>query len=249
MKIYICASTLWVYKEKHNIKNYNALTFYSQLVKKKILNKIFFVTDKYDPLNWKSLGVRAKAAFDFIATAPTELTVRTNDEIVIAPKYIQEEMKLTNSGWAYAVSNGKSGLVPLNYVVFVNNNVHSSSGKTVPIPRMPLKSNLKRVSFGENQIVSTDELDNLRKNEFAETAKRKEASSQRVNSGELDTIKKNGVDETIKQDDSSQSSQSDDLGKIQKSEFAETIKQEVVSDKSANSEESCSNSNSESSSS
>lgn len=170
------------------------------------------VADKQNPANWKSQGIIAKAAFDFIATAPNELTIRTNDEILVAPKYIQDEMKLTNTGWVYAVFNGKFGLVPMNYLVIVNNNVNSTSGRLVRVPRMPLKSNLKRVSFGENQIVSTDELDNLRKNEFNATAKQNESKIESAKSDELDKIKKDDVVETIKQNEvSGQSANSEEL--------------------------------------
>lgn len=179
------------------------------------------VTDKQNPAHWKPQALKAKAAFDFIATAPNELTVRTNDEILIAPKHVQDEMKLTNTGWVYAVSNGKFGLVPMNHVVLVNNNVNSTSERIVPVPRMPLKSNLKRVSFGENQIVSTDELDNLRKKEFNGTVKQNESSFQ--------------------------SKKSDDVDKIKKEELVETIKPKEVSDESKNSEELCNNLNTESS--
>lgn len=99
------------------------------------------------------------------------MSLKINDEILLAPTYVQEDMKLVNTGWAFAVCNGKSGVVPLNYLVLVNNPSSSNDNKYVPIPRpsnnnntkkQPLKSNLKRVSFGENQIIHADDLDNLK---------------------------------------------------------------------------------------
>lgn len=75
--------------------------------------------DKCDPQKWETNGIKAKAVFDFPATSPNELTLHTNDEITLAPKNVQEEMRLSNSGWAYATCNGRSGVVPLNYIVIV----------------------------------------------------------------------------------------------------------------------------------
>lgn len=100
------------------------------------------------------------------------MALRTNDEITLAPTYIQEEMKLVNTGWVFATCNGKSGVVPLNYLVLVNNNNNNITNNEVPVPRIPnnnqvpLKSSLKKVSFGQNQVVSTEDIDKLReKNE------------------------------------------------------------------------------------
>ncbi|KAJ8925353.1 hypothetical protein NQ315_009183 [Exocentrus adspersus] len=120
--------------------------------------------DKGDPVNWKSPGIRAKAVFDFIATAPNELTILTNDEVTLAPTYIQEEMNLKNSGWAFAVCKGKSGVVPLNYLVISKNKpVGNSIENTLPVPRPSsrnsTKTNTKRVSFGENQIFENVDID------------------------------------------------------------------------------------------
>ncbi|GJQ76441.1 hypothetical protein Trydic_g2154 [Trypoxylus dichotomus] len=109
--------------------------------------------DKYNPDNWLSSGIRAKAAFDFVSTSPNELTINTNDEIVLAPKHIQQEMGLYNSGWAYATCNGRSGVIPLNYILVVKN-INKSNRQNLselPIPPSSMQKP-KRVSFGENQI-------------------------------------------------------------------------------------------------
>ncbi|KAL3287200.1 hypothetical protein HHI36_001677 [Cryptolaemus montrouzieri] len=83
--------------------------------------------DKADMSHWKSPGIAAKAAFDFTASNPQEMSIVTNDEVILAPTYIQESMKLKNSGWVYALSNGKSGIIPLNYLV-----LNKSSRRPVP---------------------------------------------------------------------------------------------------------------------
>lgn len=66
-------------------------------------------------------------------------------------------MKLVNTGWAFAVCNDKSGIVPLNYLVLMKkiNPVQNSAPKI--FQEIPVQKNIKRVSFGENQIFeSTD---------------------------------------------------------------------------------------------
>lgn len=117
--------------------------------------------DKGDPSIWKSPGIRAKAVFDFIATAPNELTIQTNDIILLAPTYIQEEMNLKNTGWAFAVLKGKSGVVPLNYLVINKNKpITSNPEEKLPVPRpSSMKTHTKRVSFGENQIFENVDID------------------------------------------------------------------------------------------
>lgn len=114
---------------------------------------LLFFADKYNPQNWLSTGVRAKAAFDFVATSPNELTINRNDEIVLAPKQIQEEMRLYNTGWAFATCNGRSGVIPLNYIVVVKNVNKSNRQNLSELPVPPTSAQRpKRVSFGENQI-------------------------------------------------------------------------------------------------
>ncbi|KAF7273209.1 peroxisomal biogenesis factor 13 [Rhynchophorus ferrugineus] len=121
--------------------------------------------DKLDPANWKSPGVMAKACFDFIATSPNELTIHTNDNITLAPAYIQEEMNLKNTGWAYAVHNGKAGVVPLNYIVISKKAPDHPPTISVPTKSTikeessasPAKTHTKRVSFGDIQIFDTED--------------------------------------------------------------------------------------------
>ncbi|XP_066143535.1 peroxisomal membrane protein PEX13 [Euwallacea fornicatus] len=122
--------------------------------------------DKLDPANWKSSGIKAKACFDFIPTSHNELTMHTNDNITLAPTYLQEELHLKNTGWALAEHNGKSGLVPLNYIVINKSGVlPESANREVLVPRMSnikdsngaSKSQAKRVSFGDIEIFENGE--------------------------------------------------------------------------------------------
>ncbi|XP_044263771.1 probable peroxisomal membrane protein PEX13 [Tribolium madens] len=129
--------------------------------------------DKCDPANWKTPGVRAKAAFDFIARSQNELSVQTNDELTLAPTYVQEEMNLKNSGWAFALANGRSGVVPLNYLVIskAGPKERPTVEEEVPIPRVFNKTNTKRVSFGENQVFENVDLDDYVKEKQVDSKK------------------------------------------------------------------------------
>lgn len=76
-------------------------------------------------------------------------------------------MKLTNAGWAFAVSNGRSGVVPLNYIVIIkrnNSKLPQNYGVELPVPRLPQnteeKSQEKRVTFGKNEIINIPSKDN-----------------------------------------------------------------------------------------
>lgn len=113
------------------------------------------------------------------------MTVQTNDIITLAPTYIQEEMKLKNTGWVFAVFNGKSGLVPLNYIVISKSKpITGILDNTVPVPRAINSSNstpkthTKRVSFGETQIFENIDLEDYKKEVTVDDSK----SSQNDNS-------------------------------------------------------------------
>lgn len=91
--------------------------------------------------------------------------------VTLAPTYIQEEMKLKNSGWAFAVCRGQSGLVPLNYLVIskarpILSSQPRSDVEDVPVPRNSnnnvTKTHTKRVSFGETQVFENIDLDDYK---------------------------------------------------------------------------------------
>lgn len=166
--------------------------------------------DKTDISSWKSPGVPAKAAFDFVGSNSSEMSIATNDDVLIAPLYIQESMKLRNTGWAYALSNGKSGLVPLNYLLLnksnrrpdpvsvasgilnqgdpISTNVENANWFLEPEPvesddavsKPKGKTHTKRVSFGENQIFENIDLDYLR-NEGDSATKQLKSSLKNLN--------------------------------------------------------------------
>lgn len=145
-----------------------------------LFSQVFsFFLDKGDPANWKSPGIRAKAVFNFIATAPNELTIQTNDLVTLAPTYIQEEMNLKNSGWAFAVCKGQSGLIPLNYLVINKNKPIVSSEscnevEDIPVPRNfnynANKTHTKRVSFGETQVFENIDVDDYKINKKSDVS-------------------------------------------------------------------------------
>lgn len=115
--------------------------------------------DKLNPEKWKSSGIHAKVAFDFAASSPNELTIHTNDEILLAPKHIQEEMRLTNSGWAYATisTNNQCGVVPLNYIIItkkIGSTIKDDLSSVSPISTH--SKSQKRVTFGEDQILNEE---------------------------------------------------------------------------------------------
>nr|CAH7718646.1 unnamed protein product [Callosobruchus chinensis] len=159
------ASSTGVPAVKANGSGWSILAFLGMLISAPYIISKFLpkFEDKGDPANWKSPGIRAKAIFDFIATGPTELTIQTNDMVMLAPTYIQEELNLKNTGWAYAVCKGKAGVVPLNYLVISKARpVTSNPAEDVPVPipkPTTTKTHTKRVSFGENQIFENVDID------------------------------------------------------------------------------------------
>lgn len=132
--------------------------------------------------------MRAKAAFDFAATSSSEMSLRTNDELLLAPKYIQDDMKLTNSGWAFAVGNGKSGLVPLNYLVLAKR----TALKKTEDPYVPVPRDSKRVSFGEEQIIDSNGTEHIVKIPDADATSEKAKTSLESCSEQFRSIEKVG---------------------------------------------------------
>lgn len=69
-----------------------------------------------DPRAWKS-PLEAIAMFNFDSSNANELTIRAGQTVTIAPKAIQLEQNLLNTGWVLAsVDLVTSGLVPVNYL-------------------------------------------------------------------------------------------------------------------------------------
>lgn len=69
-----------------------------------------------NPRNWNG-ALEAVAIYNFDASSPNELTIRAGQPVLIAPKSVQVEQNLLNTGWVLAsVDNTVSGLIPVNYV-------------------------------------------------------------------------------------------------------------------------------------
>jgi len=76
-------------------------------------------------------------------------------------------MHLRNTGWAYAVHDGKSGVIPLNYIVINKNTSPSIVNDKILVSRTssmkesngtgPTKAHSKRVSFGDIEIFENDD--------------------------------------------------------------------------------------------
>lgn len=85
-----------------------------------LLMKLFGHTNNTDqvknPRNWTS-PVEAVVLYNFDATNSNELTIRAGQTVLIAPRAIQVEQNLLNTGWVLAtVDNMVSGVIPVNYV-------------------------------------------------------------------------------------------------------------------------------------
>lgn len=69
-----------------------------------------------NPRNWNG-ALEAVAIYNFDASSANELTIRAGQPVLIAPKSVQVEQNLLNTGWVLAsVDNTVSGLIPVNYV-------------------------------------------------------------------------------------------------------------------------------------
>ncbi|XP_062565432.1 peroxisomal membrane protein PEX13 isoform X2 [Armigeres subalbatus] len=69
-----------------------------------------------NPRNWND-ALEAVATYNFDASSANELTIRAGQSVLIAPRSVQEEKNLLNTGWVLAsVDNEVSGLIPVSYV-------------------------------------------------------------------------------------------------------------------------------------
>lgn len=69
-----------------------------------------------NPRNWLN-PVNAIALYDFVASNQAELSIRTGQTVIVAPRSVQNTHKLLESGWVMATIDGeRSGLIPVNYI-------------------------------------------------------------------------------------------------------------------------------------
>lgn len=61
--------------------------------------------------------MEAVAIYNFDASSSNELTIRAGQTVLIAPRAVQVEQNLLNTGWVLAtVDNTVSGVIPVNYI-------------------------------------------------------------------------------------------------------------------------------------
>uniref|UniRef100_A0A2M4AUY0 Peroxisomal membrane protein PEX13 n=1 Tax=Anopheles triannulatus TaxID=58253 RepID=A0A2M4AUY0_9DIPT len=70
-----------------------------------------------DPRQWNN-PLEVQVLHNFDASNPQELTIRSGQMLLLAPKQIQLDRHLLNTGWVLAASMDRknSGIIPLNYV-------------------------------------------------------------------------------------------------------------------------------------
>lgn len=74
------------------------------------------IEETKNPKSWSN-PIEAIAQYDFVASSPAELSVRSGQNVVVAPKSVQNIHKLLDSGWVLASIDGvSSGLIPVNYI-------------------------------------------------------------------------------------------------------------------------------------
>lgn len=74
------------------------------------------IEETKNPKSWTN-PIEAVMQYDFVATSSSELSVRAGQNIMVAPKNVQNTHKLLDSGWVLASIDGvTSGLIPVNYI-------------------------------------------------------------------------------------------------------------------------------------
>lgn len=74
------------------------------------------IEESRNPKAWTN-PINAVVQYDFIASSQMELTARAGQNIVVAPRSVQNIHKLLDSGWVLASIDGTStGLIPVNYI-------------------------------------------------------------------------------------------------------------------------------------
>lgn len=70
-----------------------------------------------NPTKWIN-PIETVAMYDFQARNPTELSMHSNQPLLIAPREIQNTLGMLNTGWAIActVNQQNVGIIPINYV-------------------------------------------------------------------------------------------------------------------------------------
>lgn len=96
-----------------------------------------------------------KAVYNFRAANPHELSFQAGQQIIVAPREVQQTQKLLNTGWALAsIDNRTSGLIPINYVQRSTNESNQTTD-TKPIVQENDKINIQEQMTGTGIIDTT----------------------------------------------------------------------------------------------
>ncbi|XP_063696348.1 peroxisomal membrane protein PEX13-like [Culicoides brevitarsis] len=108
------------------------------------------IEETKNPKAWTN-PIEAVAQYDFVASSPAELSVRCGQNVVVAPKSVQNVHKLLDSGWVLASTDGvTSGLVPVNYI---ESTKQAKLKEPVGMPSIPEEQQVT-----SNEEVKKDEL-------------------------------------------------------------------------------------------
>lgn len=94
--------------------------------------------------------------YNFRASNPHELSFQAGQQIIVAPREVQQTQKLLNTGWALAsIDNRTSGLIPINYVQRITVDVNSTITDTKP----PMEENVDMVKNIQEQVTGAGIID------------------------------------------------------------------------------------------
>lgn len=101
------------------------------------------IEETKNPKSWSN-PIEAIAQYDFVASSPAELSVRCGQNVVVAPKNVQNIHKLLDSGWVLASVDGvTSGLLPVNYIESTKQAKLKEPVSTPNMPSIPEETEVK----------------------------------------------------------------------------------------------------------
>lgn len=110
------------------------------------------------PKAWSN-PIDAVAQYDFVASSPAELSVRCGQNVVVAPKNVQNIHKLLDSGWVLASVDGvTSGLIPVNYIESTKQAKLKEPVSTPNMPSIPEETEVKDTNPTVDTEKGKDEL-------------------------------------------------------------------------------------------
>lgn len=86
-----------------------------------------------NPRTWVQ-PIPSQALHSFQASSPQELSVGAGEVVYVAPKEIQHQFRLMNTGWAVATKDfSSSGMVPINYLQRYSQNNSTMAARSQPM--------------------------------------------------------------------------------------------------------------------